>query len=310
LNQLGLEEGEMLRKIVSRILFALIFLILSMSWTLLSNITVANPIPLDRLIMPEEYIDAEIYLIDDAVWAKVNGTYPFYTVTSLENTSMYYPVPSDVEKVAVEMDNMTLSWNYTYENYPTVIGVFPMINWTIKPVPNNFTIRTHYEHPVPIMDGSYMFLYAMGTGRYLRYYAKETTAYVTVSVGVDIADDEDYINVYTIGYNKTTGDWIWKQANYSVSQLDDVWVITFSVVSEEFHPLVEDFLIAIRAPPSSPDINGDGIVNMGDVIIAVDAFGAYPTHPRWNPLADINRDNRVTMGDIIIILANFGKHYP
>ena len=36
------------------------------------------------------------------------------------------------------------------------------------------------------------------------------------------------------------------------------------------------------------DINNDGVVDMLDISIAAYAFGSYPGHPRWNPLADVN----------------------
>jgi hypothetical protein len=55
------------------------------------------------------------------------------------------------------------------------------------------------------------------------------------------------------------------------------------------------------------DVNGDGVVNMADVIIVINAFGSYPGHPRWNIAADVNGDGVVNMADIVLVLINFGK---
>ena len=55
------------------------------------------------------------------------------------------------------------------------------------------------------------------------------------------------------------------------------------------------------------DTNGNGIVDMDDIIVALNAFGSYPKHPRWNPETDLDLDNRITIADIVIVLMNLGK---
>jgi hypothetical protein len=40
------------------------------------------------------------------------------------------------------------------------------------------------------------------------------------------------------------------------------------------------------------------------------AFGSYPGHPRWNPIADENEDGVIDGADLILITRNFGKAYP
>jgi hypothetical protein len=54
------------------------------------------------------------------------------------------------------------------------------------------------------------------------------------------------------------------------------------------------------------DVNGDGKVDMKDLVIAGQAFGSYPEHPRWNPQADVNSDGKVDMKDLCIIASHFG----
>jgi hypothetical protein len=55
------------------------------------------------------------------------------------------------------------------------------------------------------------------------------------------------------------------------------------------------------------DLNGDGKVDMADVIIFEDAFGSYPGHPRWNPAADINENGKCDLNDVVTLLMHWGK---
>jgi len=58
---------------------------------------------------------------------------------------------------------------------------------------------------------------------------------------------------------------------------------------------------------ASPDVNGDGIVDIYDIVEAIVAFGATPENPRWNPFIDINVDGIVDIYDIVLIARDFGK---
>lgn len=63
------------------------------------------------------------------------------------------------------------------------------------------------------------------------------------------------------------------------------------------------------------DISRDGKVDMKDVALAAAAFGSYPGHPRWNPLADLTGqqilpDDRVDIIDLILIVKHFGQGQP
>jgi hypothetical protein len=56
------------------------------------------------------------------------------------------------------------------------------------------------------------------------------------------------------------------------------------------------------------DINGDNVIDMKDIAIAAQAFGATPNHPRWNPKIDMNQDNKINLRDIAAIGKDFGIH--
>jgi hypothetical protein len=54
------------------------------------------------------------------------------------------------------------------------------------------------------------------------------------------------------------------------------------------------------------DINGDGIVNITDVVIVALAFGSKPGDPNWNSYADLNQDGFVNIVDIVTVAMYFG----
>jgi hypothetical protein len=55
------------------------------------------------------------------------------------------------------------------------------------------------------------------------------------------------------------------------------------------------------------DLNGEGTVNMADVIIFILAFGSYPGHPRWNPAADVNQNGIVDLNDLVTLFEHWGQ---
>ena len=55
------------------------------------------------------------------------------------------------------------------------------------------------------------------------------------------------------------------------------------------------------------DLDKDGFVGISDISVAAIAFGSFPDHPRWNPIADLNEDGWVDISDIAKIAVDFGK---
>ena len=71
------------------------------------------------------------------------------------------------------------------------------------------------------------------------------------------------------------------------------------------HTTVDGF-VTVTEVTVSPDVNGDGTVDIVDIILAGQSLGSYPGHSRWNPVADVNGDDVVDIYDLILIARNFG----
>jgi len=56
--------------------------------------------------------------------------------------------------------------------------------------------------------------------------------------------------------------------------------------------------------PHNSDVNGDGIVDIYDVVIVATAFGSQSGNPNWNPVADLNEDTLVDIYDIVVVAKN------
>ena len=66
--------------------------------------------------------------------------------------------------------------------------------------------------------------------------------------------------------------------------------------------------LTIHTLTSTPyDLNGDGKVDIDDLVIAMQFFGSYSGHPRWNPPLDFNLDNNVDIRDCIMLEKHFGQ---
>ncbi len=58
------------------------------------------------------------------------------------------------------------------------------------------------------------------------------------------------------------------------------------------------------------DLNGDGVVNITDAIMASAAFGSVTGDLNYNPLADMNSDGKVDIFDMLMLAMNFGQTGP
>jgi len=87
---------------------------------------------------------------------------------------------------------------------------------------------------------------------------------------------------------------------------DKAWM-TALIYEGPLSVLREDIAITEITHVATGDLNIDGKVNIIDVAITAKAFGSYPGHTRWNPIADLNKDGIIDITDISIVAKQFGK---
>jgi hypothetical protein len=160
----------------------------------------ANPGPATQIApivsVPEMQVNATISRVNGTLWAKVDAAYqmdtvyafgdtyqaenygfgllvnpsPFITVTvAYDRLDAQFPVPLNTTNVSVKMDGQELDWAPTNRTYHLFDADLPELHWKISPVPSDFSITAHYEHPIPIITqthadlGSYALLFPLGS---------------------------------------------------------------------------------------------------------------------------------------------------
>jgi hypothetical protein len=234
---------------VLAVAFILALLISALAGTQIINLAAAN-LDMSNLIlaMPEEYINYTITRVNGTLWAKIDGTYPIYLLSESEGDSqcvppdelpMVYPTPPDTTNIHVKMNETELDWSNYTEAYPnalhhTAIGDWSMIYCVIAPVSDYFMLKIHYEHPVQLINGSYLFLYDLNISPYLSSQSPSSTAYFTISIETDISN----LQAYT-----TETDSVWNPINYTSSQEGATEMIAIQIYSEYSKPLLGDLAI-------------------------------------------------------------------
>ena len=85
------------------------------------------------------------------------------------------------------------------------------------------------------------------------------------------------------------------------------YTVTLTVKDDEGYSDTESKDITVRFRPTrrSTDVNGDGKVDMNDIVLWILAFGSFPRHPRWDERCDINYSGVVDCVDVIYILKDY-----
>ena len=109
-----------------------------------------------------------------------------------------------------------------------------MINCTITPIPDDFVLKIHYEHPLEAINGTYLFLYDLNISPYLSPANPNSTAIFTIHTPTD----------YPIARAYTTGlDSAWKPKNYTIAQEGTSETVTIEMFSEYGKPLAGDLVV-------------------------------------------------------------------
>jgi hypothetical protein len=215
----------------------------------------ANPLPIASLKMPKEHINYTITQINGSLWAKVEGTYPLYKfeieckdqLLWTDNTwftfsggalQLVYPTPPGTTNISLKMNERELEWNNYTQTHPdtlhhTALGDWPMISSTIT-VPDHFTLKIHYEHPIEVVNENNTFLYDLNINPYLSPWSNKSTAYFTIRFETDYTD----LQVNTISVNGAMNP-----LNYEITK-DGISEVRLQIVSEYSNPLLGDLLVS------------------------------------------------------------------
>jgi hypothetical protein len=228
-----------MRKTTLAVTFISTILLTAAAATQLANSEETNSPTSPLITMPEEYINYTITTINGSLWAKIDGIYPLNVLFWQGALPMFYPTPPGTTNISVKMDETELSWNNFTEIYPeavhfTAIGNWPMINCTINPTPEHFTLKIHYEHPVMLINGSHTFLYDLNISPYLSEWATKSTAHFTIRMETDCIS----LHVNTIATDETV-----TPINYTTTTDCAAETATFQIVSEYGKPLLGDILV-------------------------------------------------------------------
>jgi hypothetical protein len=126
---------------------------------------------------------------------------------------------------------------------------------------------------------------------------------VDLSESPTIGDyDNDTIPDIALYFNRTT------LSEYIVSQGITSGNVTLAITGELNDGTPFEGNNTVKVSDMSGDVNGDGIINILDLVRAAGAFGARPGYSNWDPLADIYPDNHVDIYDLVMIAQRFGQH--
>jgi hypothetical protein len=235
-----------MRKKALALTFILALLLSTSTSSLFVKPATANPDASNpNLSMPIEYINYTITSINGTLWAKIDGDYPIYLLKQLNcsfngDLPMVYPLPPQTTNITVSLDNKKVSWrNYT-QIYPdalhhTAIGDWWMIYCNLENVSDYFELKIHYEHPLEMVNGSYLFLYDLNISPYLSSQSNNSTAYFKIQMQTNFTS----LNIYS-----TQADTKWNPMNFTLTEdAFSTQVVLVQMYSEYEKPLLGDLAV-------------------------------------------------------------------
>jgi hypothetical protein len=219
------------------------------------NVASANPdSSFPTLAMPVEYVNYTITRVNGTLWAKIDGDYPIYVLNQSDcsfngELPMVYPMPPGTTNIHVFLGDKELSWiNYT-EVYPdalhhTAIGDWGMIYCVLSPVSGSFVLKIHYEHPLQVVNGSYLFLYDLNISPYLSPQSNNSTAYFTIRMETNTTN----LHAYT-----TETDTEWNPINFTSTKEASAEVVAVQMYSEYSKLLLGDLVVVFSDADQVPE---------------------------------------------------------
>ena len=225
----------------------LIFVLLPSAGSQLGSINLvcaSSAVSFPVLAMPVEYVNYTIARVNGTLWAMVDGDFPIYVLNQSDSTfnvglSMLYPMPPNTTDIHVFYNNQELSWTNCTEEYPselhhTALGDWWMIYSYIGSVPYYFVLKVQYEHPLQIVNGSYLFLYNLNIRGYLSPLSNNSTCYYTINFEPNVTN----IKAYT-----TETDTQWNPINHTSMKNGTKLTVSIIEHSEYAEPLPGDLIV-------------------------------------------------------------------
>jgi hypothetical protein len=205
----------------------------------------ANPDgSLPNLAMSVEHVNYTITSVNGSLWAKIDGNYPIYLLKQSEcsfngDLPMVYPMPPQTTNISISLNGKDMNWSNYTQVYPdalhhTAIGDWWMIYCNLENVSDYFELKIHYEHPIEMINGSYLFLYDLNISPYLSPRSNNSTAYFTIQMQANFTS----LNVYS-----TETDYRWNPINFTLTENASTDVVSVVMYSEYGKPLLGDLVV-------------------------------------------------------------------
>jgi len=227
------------------------------------------------LSMPIEHVNYTITIINGTLWAKIDGNYPIYIQNQSDCTfngdqPMVYPMPPGTTNIVVTLGDQELNWSNYTRSYPdalhqTAIGDWWMIYSVLGNISGFFVLKIHYEHPLEMVNGSYLFLYDLNISPYLSGQSENSTAYFTVSMEANTTD----LSVYAAPPDSVASQW--KPINYTTTTQGATKIVNIQMYSENPElsgkPLAGDLVVEFSDADQVPELSGWMIPVLVDAVL-------------------------------------------
>ena len=226
------------------------------------------------LSMPIEYINYTVTEINGTLWARIEGSYPI-TILNQRGCgvmSMVYPMPPQTTNIQVTVNGQEIEWsNYTqtYSGnlHKTALGDWWMIAGVLENVSDSFLLEVQYEHPLEVMNGSYLFLYDLNIRDYLSEQSPRSTAYFTVRFETNVSD----VEAYTAQVESVRNEW--QPKDFNITHENSASVMSVQMDSNFGEDLPGDLIVLFSEENSSLNNAGESAwiwpVIIDAVLIAV-----------------------------------------
>ena len=175
------------------------------------------------------------------------------------------------------------------------------INVTIVNATNLFSFEFRLSYSPEIIEATEIqegtFLNSTGTTSILKNEINNTLGFVLFSVGLTAPPGANGNGILsTIVFQVLANGTSTLTLSDIVLKDPDDQVLTFTKTDGYFSNLTKKL----------GDINGDGVIDLFDLVEAAIRFGATPTDTeRWNPDADLNHDGIINVFDLIQVCIHF-----